>query len=337
MAGIEPVKALRRQRPGGQWRTLLFRFGLAFALIGLTFLVLWLDRDGLKDQIDGVITLVDVIYFTMVTVTTLGYGDIVPVTDRAKLIDTFFVAPMRLFIWLIFLGTAYDLLLKQSWTRWRMKMIQRTLSGHIVAVGYGRSGREAVTELLARGSRLEDLVVVDIDTAALEAASAIGVATLEGDGTHNAVLEAVRLPEASALIVSAGRDDTGVLIVLTARQLSLTVPISVVIGEADNEDLARQAGATTVINPVHFAGLLLAGSTHGSHIAEYLTDLARSDGRVVIRERTARPEEVGRPLNAGPGGVGLRLYRDGHPHGFCDPAAKAVEAGDLIVEVVPNG
>lgn len=337
MAGVEAVNPLRRRKPHGQWRTLLLRFLLAISLIVLTFFVLWSDREGLKDQIDGNITLVDVIYFTMVTVTTLGYGDIVPVTDRAKLIDTFFIAPMRLFIWLIFLGTAYDFLFKRSWDRWRTRMIQRTLEGHTIIVGYGRSGREAVSELLARGVPLDKIVIVDQDAAALEKAGAIGLATLDGDATHNAVLEAVRLGAARALIVSAGRDDTGVLVVLTARQLTRDVPISVVIRERDNEDLARQAGATTVINPVQFTGLLLAGSTHGSHLADYLSDLARKEGSVVLHERGVRADEIGKPLSAIGPGLGLRVYRAGVPHGFSAPACQSLQDGDTIIEVLPNG
>lgn len=48
----------------------------------------------------------------MITVTTVGYGDIVPVTTQARMFDTFVVTPVRLFVWIIFLGTAYDFLLK---------------------------------------------------------------------------------------------------------------------------------------------------------------------------------------------------------------------------------
>ena len=85
---------------------------------------------------------------------------------------------------------------------------------------------------------------------------------------------------AKAVIVSAGRDDTSILIVLTARGLAPGVPLSVVIRSEDNEPLARQAGATTVINPASFAGLLLAGSTHGEHLADYIADLAAHVGVV---------------------------------------------------------
>src|SRR3546814_13472798 len=90
------------------------------------------------------------------------------------------------------------------------------------------------------------------------------------------------------LIISAGRDDTSILITLTARHLAPDLPISVSVRNEDNEIPARQAGATTVINPVSFAGLLLAGSCHGLHISDYLADLAYAHGRVKLHRSADR-------------------------------------------------
>src|SRR4028119_347581 len=94
------------------------------------------------------------------------------------------------------------------------------------------------------------------------------------------------------------------------RRRAPTRPISIAVRNEDNELLARQAGATTVINPVSFAGLLLAGSTHGAHIADYIADLASSHGRVRLAERTVRDEECGMALSDIAGGLGVRIYRD---------------------------
>ena len=65
------------------------------------------------------------------------------------------------------------------------------------------------------------------------------------------------------MIVSAGRDDTSILVTLTARRLAPDLPISISVRNHDNELPARQAGATTVINPAGFAGLLLANAAYG--------------------------------------------------------------------------
>ena len=103
---------LRRRGRTPVWLRLLWRVGLAGALIAIALFGHWFDRDGLRDNIDGAISFLDVLYFTMITVTTVGYGDIVPVTTQARMFDTFVVTPVRLFVWIIFLGTAYDFLLK---------------------------------------------------------------------------------------------------------------------------------------------------------------------------------------------------------------------------------
>lgn len=327
---------LRRKPPLPIWASLLMRVALALALIAIALAVHWFDRGGLRDTVDGHVSFTDVLYFTMITVTTVGFGDIVPVTDRARMFDTFVVTPVRLFVWLIFLGTAYDFMFKRVWEKWRMKLIQRELKGHIIVTGFGTSGSEAVRELIARGAQPDGIVAIDGRASAIAEAEDMGLSVLEGDATRNATLKAVHVERARAMIVSAGRDDTSILIVLTARRLAPHVPISVVIRSEDNEALARQAGANTVINPVSFAGLLLAGSTHGPHIAEYLADLAATDGRVALRERRVAAEEVGKPLSAITTGLGVRIYREGKPLGFRDDGAGALQAGDVIVEIVPR-
>lgn len=327
---------LRRKSSLPVWASLALRVALALALIGVTLAVHWFDRGGLRDNVDGQVSFTDVLYFTMITVTTVGFGDIVPVTDRARMFDTFVVTPVRLFVWLIFLGTAYDFVFKRVWEKWRMTVIQRHLHGHVVVTGFGTSGSEAVRELIARGTRPQEIVVIDGRASAVAEAEEMGLSVLEGDSTRNTTLEAVHVARAKAMIVSAGRDDTSILIVLTARGLAPHVPISVVIRSEDNEALARQAGANTVINPVSFAGLLLAGSTHGPHIADYLADLAATDGRVALRERRVTTEEVGKPLSAIETGLGVRIYREGRPYGFRDAEVSALKAGDMIVEIVPR-
>lgn len=325
---------LRRRSALPEWASLGLRVVLALSLISVALGGHWLDRDGLRDNIDGSISFTDVLYFTMITVTTVGYGDIVPVTDSARLFDTFVVTPIRLFVWLIFLGTAYDFLLRRTWQRWRMRVIQRQLSGHVVIAGYGTSGNEALRELIRREVDSASIVVIDRDERALAHAEECGAVVLDGDATRDATLQIARIDEAATLMVSAGRDDTTILIVLTARRLSEKVRISAVIRSDDNEPLARQAGADVVINPASFAGLLLAGSSNGPHVAEYLTDLAAAHGRVALHERDATPEDVGRPLTGLSTGLGVRMFRNGVCIGFDQPEAAAVQLGDRIVEIV---
>jgi voltage-gated potassium channel len=252
---------LSRRSPVSPLRTLAVRAGIALALLLTAFLVLWFDRGGLRDNVDGHMSFPDVVYFTMITITTVGYGDIVPVTERARLLDGFLLTPIRLFIWLIFLGTAVDLVFKRSWERWKMKQIQKQLRGHLVIAGFGRTGSKVARHLFQQGLDPENLVVIDCAAEPASAARDVGAAVVQGDASDNDVLAAVNIDRASALIVCAGRDDTSILIILTARALAPKLPISVSINSEDNEDIAKHAGASTVINPITVGANLLAEAT----------------------------------------------------------------------------
>ncbi|MCT2399756.1 potassium channel family protein [Novosphingobium mangrovi (ex Huang et al. 2023)] len=326
-------KPLRRALAVPVWADVTLRLGAALGLVLVVVMVHWLDRDGLKDTHDGVISFLDVVYFTMISITTTGFGDIAPVSDKSRLIEAVIVTPIRLAVIYIFVGTAYNFIIKRSWETWRMKRIQERLAGHIVVLGYGVSGSESVAELIARGTDPSNIVVIDPSPQRLTMAEQAGCNVMEGDATRDETLEAVRIGAARTVLVSAGRDDTTILIILTARHVAPDVPITAVVRADDNEPLARQAGANNVINPVRFTGLLLAGSAEGRHISDYLSDLASVTGRVQLVERPVALSEIGQPLEKIGSGKGLRIYRNERAIGFWEAEAMSLEAGDVIVEI----
>jgi len=327
---------LRRQAPIGEWKQFALRMAVLTVMIAFIVGFHWIERDSLKDNFDNHVSFADVIYFTMISATTTGYGDVVPVTERARLFDALIVTPIRIFFLLILAGTAYTFVIKKTWNRWLMRMIQKTLTDHIVLAGHGVSNAKALEELLVRGVEPKRIVVIDTNQATLDRAVETGVAVLQGDASRDETLRAARIEHACALLVSAGRDDSAILIVLTARKLSPNVNISVTIRESDNEDIARQAGANTVINPVSFAGLLLASSLEGPDRAEYLADLVTTEGKVMLRERIIDSHEVGKSPEELCTGIAVRIIRAGIPHGPGDPAFRAMHAGDRLLEIVDN-
>ena len=328
---------LRRALRVPVWADLGIRVAAALGLVFLVVLIHYWDRDGLVDNHDGHVSFLDVVYFTMISITTTGFGDIAPISDRARLVEAIIVTPIRFAVIFIFVGAAYNFVIKRTWEKWRMARIQQQLSGHVVVLGFGVSGSEAVVELIERGSDPQSIVVMDTSADRLAVAEELGCNVIEADATRDEALEAVHIRQAQTVLVSAGRDDASILIVLTVRHLAPNVPISVVVRAADNEILARQAGADNVINPVRFTGLLLAGSAQGAHIADYLADLASITGRVQLVERQVLPEEIGRPLSdLATGGRGLRIYRNGGACGFWEAEAGALQAGDIVVEIRPT-
>jgi voltage-gated potassium channel len=331
---LQPPITLKRKSGLPVWVAIGWRVLAVLGLLALAIGVHWLERDGLRDNSDGSVSFLDILYFTSISITTTGYGDIVPVSDRARMFDALVVTPIRIFVVLIFLGTAYNFVFKRTWDKWRMAVIQRNLSGHIIVAGYGKTGSEAVDELIARGTPPEKFVVIDTDPDSIARAHGCGCTVLLGDATRDSVLEEAKLGLAESMIGAAGRDDTSILITLSARHLAPELPISTIVRNEDNEFPAHAAGATTVVNPVSFAGLLLANSCTGNHLTDYLTDLASVHGRVALAERLVTAEEVGKPLSAIATGLGVRIYRGGEPYSFAEPQAHALEAGDMILEIV---
>ena len=328
---------LRRAVNVPVWGDLGIRLGLALLLVGIVIMIHWFDREGLVDNLDGEVSFLDVVYFTMISITTTGFGDIAPISDRARLVEAVIVTPIRFAVFFIFVGTAYNFIIKRSWETWRMARIQEQLSDHVVVLGFGVSGSESVAELIARGTDPSDIVVIDPSDERLKGAEKLGCNVMMGDATRDDTLKAVRIHLADSVLVSAGRDDTSILIVLTVRHLAPDVPISVVVRADDNERLARQAGANNVINPVRFTGLLLAGSAKGTHIAEYLADLASISGRVQLVEREITADECGCSIsNLNSGGRGLRVYRGGKALGFWEDECQNLQPGDIVVEIVPT-
>ena len=333
---LRPTPLLTRRSSLGPGAQLGVRIAILLSLLVFIIAFHWLERGSLKDTHDGHVSFSDIIYFTMISATTTGYGDIVPVTDGARLFDALVVTPIRIFFIIILAGTAYTFVIKRTWSKWVMSRIQQKLTGHVIVTGFGTSGSNTVHELIARGTDPKKIVVIDLDEVALASAERCGVNVMQADATRDSTLVASRVANARAMMISAGRDDTTILICLTARHLAPNLPISVAVRSEDNEFPAKAAGASCVINPTSFASLLLAGSIDGSGIAAYMADLASAEGHVRIHEREIEAFEVGQSLSAVAIGIGLRVLRDGKEIGFWEKAAERLELGDRIIEIIPE-
>ena len=332
----KPLPTLHRRSRTPAWFGIAWRVAALFAVIAIMIAFHWLERHGLKDNHDGHVSFIDVVYFTMISATTTGYGDIVPVTQSTRLFDALVVTPIRLFLLLIFIGSAYLFVARRTWERFIMKRIQSGLHDHVIVAGYGTKNRRAVEELMALGTDPRDIVVIDCGAERIELAESIGCTVMLADATRDSTLRAAHIERARLLIISAGRDDTSILICLTARHLAPDLRISIAINEQDNETPARRAGADVIVNPFDFAGLLLATSQTGQHIADYLADLASREGKVQLIEREVEPHEIGRALSDLEGAVALRVIREGKPYGFWRTQSKKLQAGDIIMEVRPT-
>ena len=329
-------RILFTKAPATPERMLLFRSGLVLALFVLVFLFFYWDRAGLVDNKDAEVSLLDVVYFTMVTVTTVGYGDIVPVSDRARFIDAILVTPIRLFIFFIFLGTAYQMVIQRVIEGFRMRRLQQRLRDHVVICGFGSTGRTAAEELVSKGQPSDTIIVIDPSEEALVAAAEAGHIGLKGDATRDRTVEDACVGTAKAVIVSAGRDDTSVLIVLTVRNLGHEVRIIAAVAEEENVKLLRQSGADATVSPAKLGGYILADAVYSGRAAECLCDLMSEAGRLRMIERAPAPEEIGRRSREVKGELVLRIFRGEKQIEFWDENDESIiRQGDRLVVVQP--
>ena len=313
--------------------TLLMRLGLVLLLIAAVFTVFLLDRSGLKDQIDGNVSVTDVIYFTMITITTVGYGDIVPVSDQARLIDAFFVTPVRIFVWFVFLGTAYQLIIQRLIEEWRMTRLQNQLQDHVVLCGFGHSGSIAASELLLRGWQPDEIVVVDPDAAAVQRAADQGYVGLHGDASSEALLRVAAVDRAHSVIVSVGRDDTTVLVVLTIREIARRVRIVANVGEQENVKLVRASGANMIVSPPRFGGYLMADAVEGNATVEFVAEALTFHGEYQMHERDPTQVEIGRAARDIAGSLVVEVRREGRRIGCWTDHDLVIEQGDRLLVI----
>jgi voltage-gated potassium channel len=173
---------------------------------------------------------------------------------------------------------------------------------------------------------------VDTERSVLDAASALGLVTVHGSATRSDVLRVAGVPAARAVVVATNRDDTSVLVTLTARELAPDAQIVASVREAENVHLVRQSGANQVIVSSETAGRLLGLATQTPNVVAIVEDLITPEAGLAIAEREVDPGEVGgspRHLSDIVLGVvrGGKLYRVDHS------AADAIERGDRLLYV----
>ena len=312
---------------------LAMRLGLVLLLLTAVFAVFLLDRSGLQDNVDGNVSVTDVLYFTMITVTTVGYGDIIPVSDQARLIDAFFVTPVRIFVWFIFLGTAYQLIIQRLIEEWRMTRLQRDLQDHVVLCGYGHSGSIAAGELLLRGWEPAKIVVVDSRREEVQRAADQGFVGLHGDASSEELLRVAGVARAHSVIVSVGRDDTTVLVVLTVRDLARHARIIARVNEQENIRLVRSSGADVIVSPPRFGGVLMADAVESHGTVDFVTELMSFRGDYQLQERAPLPQEIGRAARDVEGTVVLEVRRGGRRIGCWVDKSIVIEAADRLLVI----
>lgn len=304
------------------------RIAVGLGLIAFITLIVAIQHNGYADGADGAVSFLDALYYASVSVTTTGYGDITPVSDSARLVDVILVTPARILFLVLLVGTTMEVLTDQSRHALATRRWRRRVNDHHIICGFGATGQSAIRALQAQGASIEQFVVIDTDPAAIRDASDAGLVAVAGEASLTSTLRQAEIATAKSVIVTPNRDDTAVLITLTARELRPDITIVTGVREAENLHLLRQSGADSVIHSADAVGRLLGLATTSQPVAKVLDDLLLSGSGLDVVECAAVDLGDG-TWGPPPGAKALAIVRDGDSYDL--DGSRPIERGDRLV------
>lgn len=315
-------------------RELVRRGLIALGLLLSITVVVFLDGDAYGDQTGETgLTFIDALYYAAVTMTTTGYGDIVPVAQHARLLNALLITPLRVAFLILLVGTTIQVLANEGTRTIRDLRWRKVMQDHAVVIGYGTKGRNAVATLRRSGWPLDKIVAIDSNPIMVTEANVDGLAAFHGDGTRRELLRRAEVAKAKEVIICLDRDDAVILATLTIRQLNPTAPIVATVRESDNAPLVRQSGATSVVTSSATVGRLMGLAAVGPDLGALLQDMLTTGTGLEVVKRQARETEVGRDPALLPGERLIGLVRDGTLRRFYDASAAIIESGDQLIVV----
>ncbi|QES07096.1 Ion channel protein [Streptomyces venezuelae] len=309
------------------------RLLMALAVLVVTVVIVYIDRDGYHDNANETVDFLDCVYYATVTLSTTGYGDIVPYSDSARLANILLVTPLRVLFLIILVGTTLEVLTERTREEFRLNRWRSTLRDHTVIIGFGTKGRSAIQTLCATGLSKEQIVIVDPSTKVIETANADGFVGVVGDATRSDVLLRAEVQRARQIVIATQRDDTAVLVTLTARQLNRGAKIVAAVREEENAPLLRQSGADAVITSASAAGRLLGLSVLSPSAGTVMEDLIQQGSGLDLVERPVTKSEVGKSVRE-TGDLVVSVLRGHRLLGYDDPAASPLQLTDRVITIV---
>ncbi|OBK23016.1 potassium channel family protein [Mycobacterium asiaticum] len=313
-------------------RIITRRITIALAALFIAAVTVYVDRDGYRDSQGDRLSFLDCLYYAAVTLSTTGYGDITPISEFARATNVLIITPLRIAFLILLVGTTLEVVTETSRQALKIQRWRSRVRNHTVVIGYGTKGKTAIAAMLSDEMTPGEIVVVDTDRSALDRAASAGLVTVSGDATKSDVLRLAGAQHAASIIVAASRDDTAVLVTLTAREISPKAKIVASIREAENQHLLQQSGADSVVVSSETAGRLLGLATTTPSVVQMIEDLLTPDEGLAIAEREVEQSEVGgspRHLKD----IVLGVVRDGRLLRIGAPEVDAIEASDRLLYV----
>jgi len=286
--------------------------------------------------------LLDALYMTTITVTTVGFREAFPLSQAGK-IFTIFLSFAGIGVILLIASEAARAILQTDLRhliglRRDLTMIKK-LSGHIVVCGHGRMGRAVVDVLGRKGAKF---VVVENDPDRCRDIEDQRVQVVRGDATKEEVLSAAGVERAGTLIACLADDAHNVYTILLARQLNPDITIIARAADDGAEERMRLAGADRVLNPYRLGGMRLAFSALKPTVTDFIeASLSGSTVELELAEVVIHPssELAGKTLvEAGVRrrfGIIVVALKRGEQSSFNPGPDERIEAGDVLVALGP--
>ena len=313
------------------------RLLLAVGLLVLAAVIVYLGRTGYRDSAHPgrPLSVLASVYYATVTLSTTGYGDIVPVSNTARLVNTVLITPIRVIFLIVLVGTTLEVLTQRTRTNWRIARWRTKVTDQVVVVGYGSKGRAVIRTLHESGVGKHAIVVIDTLAEAVAEANQAGLAAVTGDAARSEVLRQAKISSARQVVIAVNRDDSAVLIALTARKLNPSATIAAAVREDENRELLLESGADHVVMSSDAAGQMLAVSTVRPAAAKVIADLLGHGRSLDLFERPAGETEVGESVRAAAGAI-IAVLRDGEVMASDDPRAARLKQGDQLIVIGPR-
>lgn len=219
---------------------------------------------------------IDALYMTIITVSTVGYGEVQPMGAYGKIFTSVFIIS-GLFIFGFGLSTITEHILNKNnignLKRNKMKKKIDSFKDHVIVCGYGQNGKEAVQKLI---DYRKDFVIIDRNEEILHGIEDDQLNYIVGNATEDEVLITAGIERASTLICALPRDADNLFIVLSARQLKNDLKIISRATEENSYKKLKLAGADNVIMPDRIGGSHMASLVVVPDLVEFLDNLSVS-------------------------------------------------------------
>jgi voltage-gated potassium channel len=212
----------------------------------------------------------DAFYMTLITLTTVGYGEVHPLSQAGRIFNSFLML-FGVVIIFIAIGAMTQIIIELEFgeliSKRRNKRMIENLKDHYIICGYGRVGRGATAELQHAGA---PFVIVDISPERVEGAVMSGMLAVAADSTHDDTLRQVGIERARGLVAALATDADNLFVLLSAKGLNPKIYVAARAAEEGAEEKMRRAGADAVFAPYSITGHRLAQSMLRPHVEQFL-------------------------------------------------------------------